>query len=266
MRIGCCTGMAGTVDDKIGMRHFETIAAIGFDYLELPLSDVAMLGDDAFEALRRAIDASGVRCEACNNFFPSTMRLTGPDVDENRVMAYVEHALACAGQMGAKVVVFGSGTAKSAPEGFPVEAAWHQLVALTRRFGSVAEKNGVTIVIEPLRRAESNLVNTFAEGCRMAEAIGSEHVKVLVDYYHLMEENEPIDHVAQRGASYLRHAHFARQAGRAFPAAADEEAYAAFAAALTACGYGGRVSLEAKSEDCIGEAPRALSVMRTLFC
>ena len=48
----------------------------------------------------------------------------------------------------------------------------------------IAQKNGVTIVAEPLNRTECNIINTVAEAMEYVRAINHPNFKCLVDSYH----------------------------------------------------------------------------------
>ena len=60
-------------------------------------------------ALVRRVAGSGVHCEACNNFFPKTERLTGESADLGKILAYARRAMDRAALLGAEE--FGFGTA-----------------------------------------------------------------------------------------------------------------------------------------------------------
>lgn len=94
MRFGCCLNMVSSEADKgTGIDFIETLSEIGYDYVELPLAEMAALSEEEFLSLKRRIDRTGIKCEVCNNFFPKTMRLTGASVDYTEIMAYVDRAL-----------------------------------------------------------------------------------------------------------------------------------------------------------------------------
>lgn len=113
MRFGCCLNMVSSEADKgTGIDFIETLSEIGYDYVELPLAEMAALSEEEFLSLKRRIDRTGIKCEVCNNFFPKTMRLTGASVDYTEIMAYVDRALRRAQSLGVEYVVFGSGPAK----------------------------------------------------------------------------------------------------------------------------------------------------------
>lgn len=262
MKIGYCANMNANGPDKTGIERVMQLAEIGFDYIELPLAEITGLKQPEFEEVLQRVNSSGVKCESCNNFFPPSMRLTGDDTNTETIMEYVEKALDRAAKLGAKRVVFGSGPAKNIPDGFPRDTGYTQIVSLLQNIAPVADKHGITIAIEPLRKQECNIINTFAEGCKLAGDVGCSSIKVLVDYYHLTVENEPPENIVKY-KEYLCHVHFARPEGRGFPSDISEDTgYTAFFNALKQAGYTQRISLEAFTGNFELEAPAALTFLR----
>ncbi|HIY18625.1 MAG TPA: sugar phosphate isomerase/epimerase [Candidatus Blautia avistercoris] len=262
MRYGCCLNMVAKGEDKTGIEWIETLAEMGFDYAELPLAEIMMLSEAEFKAFKKKVRKSGIACEVCNNFFPGSLRLTGEQVSGREVRNYVRKALRRAREMGTQILVFGSGPAKNIPEGFPFQKGYEQIVNLLREISRPAREWGITIVIEPLRKEECNIINTFEEGCRLSRRINQENVKVLVDFYHLSEEKEPVEHIAEEGETYLRHVHFAEPMGRVYPRQAKESSYQPFFQALKTAGYDGRISLEAYSRDFEKDAAVSLALLK----
>lgn len=245
MRFGCCMNMISTLPDGTGIEWIETIKKSRYDYVELPLAQMMELDAAGFAAFRDRVFALGLPCEACNNFFPGTLQLTGLDVDQEKIDRYLAEALDRAEQLGAKTIVFGSAKAKNVPEGFPRDKAWKQLVDLLRDMDEAVRPRGITIAIEPLNRQESNIINTVKEGLELAGEVNRKNIGVLVDYYHLVVEEESSD-ILLRAAGHLQHVHFARPEGRVFPSLQDvEEDYALFFSKLRQTGYNGRISVEA---------------------
>lgn len=265
MRFGCCLNMVAQGHDGTGVEHLPELAAAGYDYVELPLAELMALSEEGRKEVQKALQRTGVPCETCNNFFPGTIRLTGEEADPDAVMEYVDRALAFAGSLGVKRVVFGSGKAKNLPEGFSRTKGYRQVVELLKRVNVIAAREDITIAIEPLRQAECNLINSFAEGCRLAEDVNGANVKVLVDFYHLTEEKEPVSHIRELGKRYLAHVHFANPRGRVYPTCQETEVYREFAEALKEIGYDQRVSCEAYADSYADSAPGALEVLRQLF-
>ena len=79
MRFGCCGSLVASAPDRTGVEIVERLAEYGYDYIELPLAELMDLDGGAFGALRARVEASSLRCETCNNFFPARVRHTGPE-------------------------------------------------------------------------------------------------------------------------------------------------------------------------------------------
>lgn len=246
--------MINPATDPVGAGVAETLAELGYDYIELSLRDLAALPEAARRALAVRLERAGLHCEACNNFFPAGIRLTGPEVSLAHVLDYARGALATAAGFGAEVVVFGSAGARQVPAGFSPAAATAQLQRLLVELAPVARSHGITIAIEHLNRGESNIVNSLAEAARLARAVGHPSVQVLLDLYHLQFEDEDPAIITEI-ASSIAHVHFATLAGRTFPSPHDGALPTIFGV-LSATGYSGRCSVEAFSNDFPSDAAR----------
>jgi len=263
IKIGCCLNMNAAGDPKIGAEHIPLFAELGFDYAELPLAQVMDLPDDRFRTLLDTI-ITGIPVESCNNFFPATIRLTGVDSNPDAAVEYAKAAFDKAAAMGVKVIVFGSSGAKNIPPGFPYESAWVQLQRLLYKLDKTIKPYGITIVMEPLNKKESNLITIAAEGLSLVEELKLDNVKLLIDYYHMRMENEDPDIIIKAGKN-LRHTHIARKEGRIFPKPGDGENYGAFFTRLKTIGYDHRVSIEANSKDLKTDAEASLKYLRTFL-
>jgi sugar phosphate isomerase/epimerase len=262
MRIGYCTNLIATQIDGTGSEWIEKGQENEFDYVELPLAQIVDLNDEEFCSLKERVGFSGLKCEACNNFFPGSIRLTGNAVEFGKIEEYLEKALGRAAQLGVKVIVLGSPKSKNVPEGYPMDKAWSQLVELLRHLDPMVRTKGITIVIEPLNKVESNIINTAAEGLKLVKAVDRENIKLLIDYYHLVMEKENSEIILDAG-SYIKHIHFANPIGRVYPIEA-EDGYIHFVNLLKGIGYEGRISIEAYTKDFCHDAKRSVKILRQL--
>jgi sugar phosphate isomerase/epimerase len=240
--------------DPIGGAIIDELATIGFDYIELSLRDLVALPEAAQTALTARLERTGLRCEACNNFFPASVRLTGAQADLASALQYARSALQAAARVGAAVVVFGSAGARNVPVGFPREAAWTQLRELLGHLGPIAAENGVTLVIEHLNRQESNILNSVAEAGQMVREVDHPHIQLLIDSFHFVLEHEDPAIIPQV-ADVVRHIHFARLPDRGFPDAEDA-VVRGFFSSLVQAGYAHRCSVEAYTKDFLCDAAR----------
>lgn len=189
----------------------EQAAAVAdaFDYLELVVANLAPLEDEATFAPRmQALKTSPLPIRALNSFIPAEIKVVGAAVDWPLVERYVNTAIHRAVALGAQTIVFGSGGARAVPADYPRVKAWMQLVRFLNLCADAAEDQGLTIAIEPLNRAESNIINTYLEGVQLARDVDRRSVRVLADIYHMMQDDEPLDDLLQ-APEWLAHVHLA---------------------------------------------------------
>jgi len=260
MKFGVCGFLTAKNADGSEFELIPAAKAAGYDYIEMPLATIAGLSAEDFATLKAKVAAGGLPVEACNIFFPRSIHLTGLGVDWQKVNTYLELALGRAGQLGASVIVFGSGGSRQVPEGFALEDAWLQLIHLLRLAEPIAAKNGVTIVIEPLNSKETNIIHTGAEGFALARLVDRPHIRLLLDLYHMFLMKEDYG-IAVTARDYVRHAHFAKPDDRSYPSVMQDE-FLAFFDGLKRAGYNERVSIEAGFKDFAVDAPLALAVMK----
>jgi sugar phosphate isomerase/epimerase len=132
------------------------------------------------------------------------------------------------------------------PEGFSRERAWEQMVAFLHMAAPLAQKRGIVIAIEPLRKQESNILNTGAEAFRLLREVDHPNVKMIIDYYHLSEEHED-PQILEQARDAIVHMHFANPAGRVWPKdPAEDPGYAPFFTMVKKIGFRGGLSIEGR--------------------
>jgi D-psicose/D-tagatose/L-ribulose 3-epimerase len=254
VRVGYCTGL----------KNLEAAKAAGFEYVELSATEIASLSDPDFDAAIAKIKQLGIATPAANLFLPATLKVTGPQVDPEQQMAHVRKAFTRLSKLGTEIVVFGSGGARRVPEGFAKDEAFKQLVDFGRRAAREARANGITIAIEPLRKQETNIINTAAEGLELVTAIADPNFQLMIDFYHLASEQED-PAIVLRAKDHIRHLHMANPTGRVFPQKWEEFDYAPFFANLRAIGYDKRISVEGNTTDLAAQGPPAVALLHKAF-
>jgi len=254
MRFGCCAG------PEMG----DVLAQAGYDYIELSVSRHLQpeMDDEEWAPLRQAIEAQPLPAEAFNTFLPPDLKVTGPAVDEERIGRYLDVAFERAAKLGGQVIVFGSGGARNIPEGFPRERAWQQLLNFVRKAGEGAARVGMIVCVEHLNRGESNVLNDLSEVLRLVVEADHPQVKALADLYHIIREEEPMEHLIAAGGR-LAHVHVADTDRRA--PGTGSYPYPEFFAALHQIGYDARISVECRWENLAAECGPALEFLRRMW-
>ena len=237
-------------------------AAAGFDYIEPPVNYIAGLTEEAFSACLDAVRAASIPTPSFNLLFPKTMLLLAEDTTDTQITEYLHTALARVQRMGGRIAVFGSGKSRNRPSEMSYDSAFRRLVQVTRLAGEIADRYDVTIVIEPLNRNETNMINSLGEGACLVAAVDHPRVRLLADYYHIAVENQPVSDIER--LTGICHAHVAALSGRRVPVSEDA-GYAEMFAAMKRTGYQGLLSVEGKTDDLAADGPKSVQMLKKMW-
>jgi len=232
-------GVTGRAED------FPKADQYGFDYFEPGGSAIAGMTDTAFAAFRDQVKASRIYCQSVITLISNPkLKVVGPDVDLDAVSSYLDSAFDRFKSLGVSVAVWGSAGSRRVPEGYSRDTAWDQIKAFLARAGVIAKAKQIVIGIEPLRKQESNIINTGAEALKLVHEVNHPAVQMIIDYYHLRVENEDPE-IVRTAKDHIVHLHFANPTGRRWPHSPDEDpVYGRFFQILKEIDYKGGLSIE----------------------
>ena len=254
MRFGICAGA----------NQAAAMKALGYDYLEGNLSELARAEEAQLERRAGQLRAAGIGQETFNGFFPGDMPLVSRERDLIEIRRYTARALERAARLGGRLTVLGSGRARAVPADMTRGEAEERFAQAARLIGDEAAARDMTVVIEPLCAGETNLLNTVAETAAFCRALGHPRVGVLADLFHMHQNGETPDAPTQAGA-LLWHVHICNPLGRRCPGPDDAYDYAPFAQGLAGGGYAGRVTIEAQFREFDAEAAAGAEALRRLW-
>ncbi len=78
-----------------------------------------------------------------------------------------------------------------------------------RILGQAAEERDLRIVIEPLIRYETHLLNTLAEAASAAALAGHSAIQILADFFHMNVEEADIAASIRKSSEWIGHVHLA---------------------------------------------------------
>lgn len=246
VRLGICSSI----------ENIEIIAEVGYSYIETAVNSMVELTQDEFEKYLEKVNSSKINIEACNGLFPGNIKLVGDELDYDQVKKYISDALDRVSQLGVDIVVFGSGGSRRIPEGYDRIKAKEQFIKVIKIVGEEASKYNITIVLEPLNKAETNLLNSVREGLELVKEVAHPNIKLLADYYHMRRESENLN-ILNDATAYIKHCHIAHGQTRQYPSSEDKDKYAEFIKLLNQNKYEGRISIEGKTDDLKEDAKAA---------
>lgn len=252
IQIGCCAKLA----------QLPAVVKAGFAYIEPGAADLAAMTPAEFQAAKEQVLASPIRCNAFNSFIRrKDLAVVGPNVNLPAVKEYVDSTLERCRQLGASIVVWGSAGSRNVPAGFSRDRAWEQMAVFLDAIAPIAARHKIVVSLEPLNRKESNILNTGAETLKLVKQVNRPSIQMIIDYYHLRMENEPVS-ILVEGRGHINHLHFARPAGRLWPeSTTGDPLYGEFFATLKRLHWSGGISVEGKGSPEVN-GPQALAFFK----
>jgi len=261
MRYGFCKEFSTPLKTEVDYELIKMIKEAGFDFVEMRAMLVAALSDEEFEKLAVTLEELQLACDCSCALFPKTIRVTGKDRNKQVIAEYIEKTFARLQRLGAKTVVFGSAPARALDEETTLEEGYAQLAEICKEILVPAcEKYDITVVMEPLRAAACNFINTLSDGMVVVNAVQSPRIRLLADTIHMMSnEDNPEDIL--RFQDSLKHIHIA-ELERRMP----EDDYSPFVSKvlenLKKNGYNGTVSFESKNGTGVESMKKALQMLK----
>lgn len=202
------------------------------------LESVELLGPDQWPAVRKA----GLTCAMCRG--PSSIDYGWNRVEHHEdLLGYFEPALAEVALNGFPNIVTFSGLRKGLSDEQGLEACVRGL----RRLAPMAEKHGVTVMVELLNSKVDHpdyMADHTAWGVELCRRVGSERVKLLYDIYHMQVMEGDLLRTIAEASPYIGHYHTGGNPGRGEIDDTQEIYYPAVMRAILATGYRGFVGQE----------------------
>ena len=202
---GASTWLWTSPFDSGQVELLQKIAALGFQAVELPIEDPALV--DA-AALGPVLKDLGLRAHVCGAFGPGRDLTHFDPAVRASCRAYLSECFTIAEELGAGFVAGPMysevGKARQLPEE-DRKREWDLAVTELRAVCRDADSRGLAIALEPINRFETDLVNTTADSLRMIRDIDHPAAKVMIDTFHMTIEEADIGAAIRAAGSDLIH-------------------------------------------------------------
>ena len=217
------------------------------------------LSEEQFQQNIALIKNARCKVYLCNVFFPGTIKIAGPDVDENRVLSYADTVLLRAQKAGLSFIVLGSGGSRRIPEGYDAQKAKMDFIRLCTKLAVLAGKYQIIIALEGLQSSETNFLNSVKAAGEIVRGVNHPNFRLNADIFHMMRENESpqsiIDH-----ADVLAHCEIAEKQTRSFPGVMGDD-FKPYFRALRKANYPGKIFIEGNTSNPVNDLPQAFKYL-----
>lgn len=253
---------------------------MGFDLIEIAVEDPALINIPDLDGRLREVGSAALVCGA---FGPGRNLASEDAAERANTAAYIRELVDMAAALGSPVIsgpLYGAVGKTPAANLDARQRQRDRSATELRPLATYAGDHGVRLALEPLNRFETDLINIVDQGLALVEAVGSPHVGLHLDTFHMHLEERDSGAAIRRAGDRLFHFH-ACENDRGVPGA-GQVAWPAVAAALADVGYDDAIVIEsftpevktiaqavciwreiAPSQDAI--AAEGLAFLRTLF-
>lgn len=238
-------------------------AALGYDGIELALGEAA---DIDVAALDRLLIKNGMEVSCISTgltYARMGLYMTHPDPVKRDEIVDVFYGLCDLAanhggfiNMGRSRGFVGQGQSRGEAEKL--------LIDTVARVLPYAASRGVTILIEPINRYESNFINNLDEAAELLDKLNADNVGIMADVFHMNIEDDIIADSLIRNKRYVKYIHIA-DSNRLAPGMGHTD-FAAIIDALGQIGYDGWLSVEVlPGNDPDGIAAASINNMRKII-
>lgn len=227
----------------------ETAAACGYSGLEIaPFtlnSNAREITAAQKKKMKSACSSAGLSIIGLHWLLAQTegLHLTSPNAEvRNRTRDYLIDLANLCGELGGRVMVFGSPQQRNLAEGITTQQGLQFAVEVFSQIMPACEKADVVLAVEPLGPQEGNFLKTADEAGVLIDMVDHPHCRLHLDCKAMSTEPDEIPDIIARHADHLEHFH-ANDPNLLGPGMGELE-FEPILKALDAVGYGGWVSVE----------------------
>jgi sugar phosphate isomerase/epimerase len=189
----------------------------------------------------------------CNIFFPGSIKIAGPAVDETRVLSFADTVLSRAKEAGLSFIILGSGGARRIPDGYDAAKAQTDFAQLCRKLAMVAGKYRITIALESLQAAETNFLVSLNSAAEVVRAVNHPNFKLNADIFHMTRGGESPQSIVD-AADVLAYCEIAEKESRSLPGVKGDD-FKPWLRALRKAKYKGYIFIEGNTSNPAADMP-----------
>jgi len=195
----------------------------------------------------RAMNDNGLVCAGLHWLLappPAGLHFTTPDdAVRARSVDYLNQLIDFCADLGGKVLIFGSPKQRNTV-GISTDQACRHFADGLAAVADHAQDRGVKVLIEPLDKTQTDVVNTTAEAMELIKEINHPAIRTMFDFHNTVDETLSFDAIIKKYFEYIEHVHVQEMDGRYLGTGNAATEYVKAFQTLKDLGYDKWVSLE----------------------
>lgn len=167
--------------------------------------------------MTRIMEAAGMECAGLHWLLappPKGLHFTTPESDvRQKTIGYFHELIDFCGDLGGSYMIFGSPKQRNT-KGISVKEAKKYFAEGLAQVADHAQKRSVKILIEPLGKRATDVVNTLAEALALAKQVNHPAIAIMFDFNNTVNETEPFDALLRKYFKHIHHIHVQEMGGK----------------------------------------------------
>ena len=200
----------------------KIVGAAGYTGLEIAPFTLVKKGVGEITATQRqemvkAMADNGLTCAGLHWLLappPTALHFTCPD-DRFRAksVGYLNELIDFCGDLGGKALIFGSPKQRNTV-GISIDEARKHFADGLAAVADHAQNRGVHVLIEPLDKTQTDVVNITAEAMELVEKINHPAIQTMFDFHNTADETLSLDAIITKYFNCIQHVHIQEMDGQ----------------------------------------------------
>ena len=208
---------------------------------------VGEIGQAQRKEMVKAMTDNGLVCAGLHWLLappPAGLHFTTPDeAVRAKSVDYLNELIDFCGDLGGKALIFGSPKQRNTV-GISIDEAKKYFADGLASVADHAQARGVQVLIEPLDKTQTDVVNITAEAMELVEKIDHPAIQTMFDFHNTVDETETFEEIITNNFKFIQHVHVMEMDGTYLGTGDAATKYVKAFQTLKDMGYNKWVSLE----------------------
>lgn len=194
----------------------EIIGNAGYNGIEiapftLVKEGVQEITPDKRRQMVQDMENAGIECAGLHWLLtppPEGLHFTSSkDKIRNKSVDYLFKLIDFCGDMGGKIMVFGSPGQRGTSHGISIQEAINYFAVGLSKVADHAKDRDVQILIEPLPKNSTDVVNTLEEAIKIVDKINHPSISSMFDFHNTLDETDAMPVLIRKYYKHINHVH-----------------------------------------------------------
>lgn len=192
----------------IGNAGYNGVEIAPFTLVEEGVQEITQ---DKRRQIKQAMKNAGIECAGLHWLLappPQGLHFTTPDEKlRQKSIDYLDKLIDFCGDLGGEIMVFGSPGQRDTSQYLSIQEAINYFADGLAKVADHAKERDVKILIEPLPRTDTDVVNTLKEAIKIVNKIGHPSISSMFDFHNTLDETESMPDLIRNYYKHIQHVH-----------------------------------------------------------